>query len=187
MNDDATVRPLHGTHRALQPVVGGPGVLLVAALAQGLLPAATTTKLRSPARRRPPPRWPAGGTLTGPDGVELVVPPGALSADTELRITKTGAGAPALQADGSVVTPTYEFTPHRAAARAAGDDPHALPAAGGCGGGRRADGQPQRRMGRGRRHGRRRQGRMAAHLAVLRRGDGLRGPGAQPRPYACVW
>lgn len=114
MNDDATVRPLHGTHRALQPVVGRAWrVLLAAALACGLAACGDDDEaVQSSAPTAAATLGAAGGTLTGPDGVELVVPPGALSADTELRITKTGAGAPALQADGSVVTPTYEFTPH---------------------------------------------------------------------------
>jgi len=54
----------------------------------------------------------AGGTVSGPDGVELVVPPGALAADVTVRIRRTTVGAPALPGElvqGAVV---YELTPH---------------------------------------------------------------------------
>ena len=54
----------------------------------------------------------AGGTLDGPDGVQLVVPPGALTQDTAIRIARTDAGAPGLPSDYTVSTPVYEFTPH---------------------------------------------------------------------------
>jgi alpha-tubulin suppressor-like RCC1 family protein len=54
----------------------------------------------------------AGGTLDGPDGVKLVVPAGALTQDTLIRIARTGVGAPALPADYASSTPIYEFTPH---------------------------------------------------------------------------
>ena len=54
-----------------------------------------------------------GGTVTGPDGVQVVIPPGALSSDTIIGIARTSAGAPATLPDGS--SPAggiYEFTPH---------------------------------------------------------------------------
>lgn len=54
----------------------------------------------------------AGGTLEGPDGVQLVVPAGALTQDTTLRIARTGAGAPVLPDGYASSTPSYEFTPH---------------------------------------------------------------------------
>lgn len=55
---------------------------------------------------------PAGGTLTGPDGVQVIVPAGALRANTTLTITRSGAGAP--PRDGFLPAPAaiYEFTPH---------------------------------------------------------------------------
>lgn len=56
---------------------------------------------------------PAGGTVTGPDGVQVVIPPGALSSDTTIGIARTSAGAPApLQEGNAPAGPVYEFTPH---------------------------------------------------------------------------
>jgi hypothetical protein len=53
----------------------------------------------------------AGGTVTGPDGVTVVVPAGALSADTTLRIARDATGAP--EVGGlRLVTPIYQLTPH---------------------------------------------------------------------------
>lgn len=54
----------------------------------------------------------AGGTLDGPDGVQLVVPAGALTQDTSLRIARSTIGAPAAPDGYSASTPAYEFTPH---------------------------------------------------------------------------
>lgn len=55
---------------------------------------------------------PAGGTLLGPDGVELMVPAGALAQTTTLTITKTADGAPALGGQLLAGGAVYEFTPH---------------------------------------------------------------------------
>lgn len=55
---------------------------------------------------------PAGGTLNGPDGVQLVVPPGALASATTLRIARTGEGAPELPGDIRADSLVYEITPH---------------------------------------------------------------------------
>lgn len=55
---------------------------------------------------------PAGGTLLGPDGVELTVPAGALAQTTTLTITKTADGAPALVEQLLAAGAVYEFTPH---------------------------------------------------------------------------
>jgi hypothetical protein len=55
---------------------------------------------------------PAGGTINGPDGVQMVVPAGALTEDTTLTIARVKAGAPAGPAGYSATTPIYEFTPH---------------------------------------------------------------------------
>ncbi len=55
---------------------------------------------------------PAGGTVTGPDGVQVIIPAGALSQPTTIGIARTTAGAPpipeAYQGGGYV----YELTPH---------------------------------------------------------------------------
>lgn len=53
-----------------------------------------------------------GGTLQGPDGVTLTVPPGALAQSTVLRIARSAAGAPALPVGVQANGPVYEFTPH---------------------------------------------------------------------------
>ena len=55
---------------------------------------------------------PAGGTLTGPDGVQVVIPAGALNADTTIGIARSSVGAPATFADNPPAGGIYEFTPH---------------------------------------------------------------------------
>ena len=54
----------------------------------------------------------AGGTLTGPDGVQVVVPAGALASSTTLTITRSSAGAPTLTGSLQPAGGVYEFTPH---------------------------------------------------------------------------
>lgn len=54
----------------------------------------------------------AGGKLALPDGAELLVPAGALSADMKLRIVKSRASAPELPEGTSADLPVYEITPH---------------------------------------------------------------------------
>lgn len=55
----------------------------------------------------------AGGTVTGPDGAQVVIPPGALTQDTEIRIARTAEGAPTdFPHDAPPSGATYEFTPH---------------------------------------------------------------------------
>lgn len=55
----------------------------------------------------------AGGTLDGPDGSRVVIPPGALSQDTLIGIARRDTGAPADGPDGYLRQgATYEFTPH---------------------------------------------------------------------------
>ena len=55
----------------------------------------------------------AGGTVQGPDGVQLVVPPGALADNVTIRIARTAAGAPSLSDIAPNGAPTvYEVTPH---------------------------------------------------------------------------
>jgi hypothetical protein len=53
----------------------------------------------------------AGGTLDGPDGVKVIVPPGALDTNTMLTVARASAGAPALPEELTGGT-VYEFTPH---------------------------------------------------------------------------
>ena len=54
----------------------------------------------------------AGGTLTGPDGVQVIIPPGALNADTTIGIARSSAGAPATPEAYPVAGYMYELTPH---------------------------------------------------------------------------
>ena len=55
----------------------------------------------------------AGGTLDGPDGTQVVIPPQALRADTLIRIARSSAGAPAEDVQGYAPQGAmYEFTPH---------------------------------------------------------------------------
>jgi len=56
---------------------------------------------------------PAGGTLEGPDGARVVIPAGALSADTTITIARRDTGAPTVTPDGFTANgAVYEFTPH---------------------------------------------------------------------------
>ena len=55
---------------------------------------------------------PGGGTVTHPDGVQVVIPAGALDADTTIGIARNSTGAPARFANGQPASPIYEFTPH---------------------------------------------------------------------------
>ena len=54
---------------------------------------------------------PAGGTLTGPDGVQVVIPPGALDRPTEIGISSDGSGASAI---GGLrpISKVFAATPH---------------------------------------------------------------------------
>ena len=52
-----------------------------------------------------------GGTLSGPDGVQLVVPSGSLETDTTFRIAVDATGAPPLEGLNAV-SPIYAVTPH---------------------------------------------------------------------------
>jgi 6-phosphogluconolactonase (cycloisomerase 2 family) len=55
---------------------------------------------------------PLGGTVTGPDGVQVVIPLGALSQLTTIGIAKSSVGAPTLPAGYPPAGAVYEFTPH---------------------------------------------------------------------------
>src|SRR5262245_15628754 len=65
----------------------------------------------------PPPPPPAGigaagGTVTEASGAKVVIPAGALSAQTEIKVTQTSVGAPALPAGVTALGSIYAFTPH---------------------------------------------------------------------------
>lgn len=53
----------------------------------------------------------AGGTVDGPDGVRLVVPPDAVASETTFRVARSAADAPALNGLNAA-SPVYEVTPH---------------------------------------------------------------------------
>lgn len=54
----------------------------------------------------------AGGQITGPDGVVVTLPAGALSADTTVRIARDSSGAPALPEGLTALGSVYAITPH---------------------------------------------------------------------------
>jgi hypothetical protein len=55
----------------------------------------------------------AGGTVVGPDGVQVFVPAGALSQPVTIGIARDGGGAPGeTPADHPRASAIYEFTPH---------------------------------------------------------------------------
>lgn len=53
-----------------------------------------------------------GGTVTGPDGVQVVIPAGALDANTTIGIARSSAGAPPTLEGYPPLGPVYAFTPH---------------------------------------------------------------------------
>jgi hypothetical protein len=55
---------------------------------------------------------PTGGTLTGPDGVQVIVPPGALREATTIGIARSASGAPAALDAYPVPGFVFELTPH---------------------------------------------------------------------------
>jgi uncharacterized delta-60 repeat protein len=84
--------------------------LLVAACGGG----GDTTNPPPPAQTPPPPGTigPAGGTVTGPNGTQVVIPANALVQNVVIAITQSSAGAPALPNNLTVAGPMYAFTPH---------------------------------------------------------------------------
>ena len=84
---------------------GGSGSLPLAAPSSPTTPTTVSARLDA-----------AGGTLAGPDGVTVTVPPGALSAATTITVTETSAGAPSGLPQGSnsvfAQSKVFEFTPH---------------------------------------------------------------------------
>jgi hypothetical protein len=55
---------------------------------------------------------PAGGTVTGANGATIVVPPGALTQEVELRITEIDPAAATLPVGVERVSAVYALTPH---------------------------------------------------------------------------
>ncbi len=55
---------------------------------------------------------PGGGMASEASGAQVVIPSGALSAATQIAVTRTSAGAPALPAGVTAFGPTFAFTPH---------------------------------------------------------------------------
>jgi hypothetical protein len=64
----------------------------------------------------PPPPQPvvgaAGGTVAGPNGAQVVVPAGALAANTAIAVDQSSSGAPALPAGVNALGSMFAFTPH---------------------------------------------------------------------------
>lgn len=54
----------------------------------------------------------AGGTVAGPNGAQVVVPAGALAANTAIAVAQSSTGSPALPAGLSAVGQVFAFTPH---------------------------------------------------------------------------
>lgn len=103
---DFTRIPLAG--RSVARVATAALFALLAACGGGDAPAPTTPPSSASATIGA-----AGGTLDGPDGSRVVIPPGALAADTTIGIARRDTGAPADGPDGYTRRgATYEFTPH---------------------------------------------------------------------------
>jgi hypothetical protein len=68
----------------------------------------------SPPASPPPPVGigAAGGTVTGPNGAQVVVPAGAMTANTVIEIAEAPSGFPALPASMTLAGSVYAFTPH---------------------------------------------------------------------------
>ena len=62
----------------------------------------------------PPPAGigPAGGTVSGPNGAQVVIPPGALTTNVDIKVEMTATGAPALPTTVTAAGQTFAFTPH---------------------------------------------------------------------------
>ncbi len=54
----------------------------------------------------------AGGTVAGPNGAQVVVPAGALAANTAIAVAQSSSGSPALPAGMNAVGAMFAFTPH---------------------------------------------------------------------------
>jgi hypothetical protein len=103
------------------PSTGRPGHL-AAALALLLAAGCGSSKSSTPRATpgKPTPGAPvvvdaAGGTVAGPAGVTVTVPPGATAAPVTITASSAGADAPAPPPDANVVVPAISLTPHGAA------------------------------------------------------------------------
>jgi uncharacterized delta-60 repeat protein len=85
---DGGVKPRSGTKRD-------------AGAAESEVPEATTMAIGA-----------GGGTLLGPNGAQVVIPPGALASNTMIGIEQTAAGAPALPSGVTPFGAMFAFTPH---------------------------------------------------------------------------
>jgi len=54
----------------------------------------------------------AGGTVIGPNGAKVEIPPGALGTGTTITVEQTSTGSPPLPSGFSVAGPMFELTPH---------------------------------------------------------------------------
>jgi alpha-tubulin suppressor-like RCC1 family protein len=54
----------------------------------------------------------AGGTVTGPNGAQVVVPAGALGANTAIAVDQSSTGSPALPSGMNAFGAMFAFTPH---------------------------------------------------------------------------
>lgn len=54
----------------------------------------------------------AGGTVTGPNGSQVVIPAGALSTNTSIGVAQSSQGAPPLPAGMTSAGPMFALTPH---------------------------------------------------------------------------
>lgn len=64
------------------------------------------------AMQNPPGVGPAGGTVMGPNGAQVVIPAGALSANTSIAVAQSGTGAPPLPQGFTSFGQIFAFTPH---------------------------------------------------------------------------
>jgi hypothetical protein len=55
---------------------------------------------------------PAGGTVSGPNGAQVVIPAGALAATVRVGVAQSSAGAPSVPGGTLAVGQVYAFTPH---------------------------------------------------------------------------
>ena len=54
----------------------------------------------------------AGGTVQGPNGAKVVIPPGALTTNVEIKVEMVSTGVPALPAGLTAAGQVFAFTPH---------------------------------------------------------------------------
>jgi alpha-tubulin suppressor-like RCC1 family protein len=92
-------------------------LLLALAACSGSGGGAPPPAVPPPAAPPPPPPvtqtiGPAGGTINGPLGVSITIPPDALGADTSITVAVDSTGAPPLPSGGRAIGPLISLTPH---------------------------------------------------------------------------